>query len=107
MLSPELQDQLMEPACANQALHLAEICVVALESFDFVMERTHDSFLIRGAEVVSEVVEDLTAAAMRMLTIALHGDAETAAVALAEAMMTTRTLHEILPKYLPDPRLQN
>lgn len=94
-------DELLNPHCGNQALHLAEYCLVTLRTFEVVAENTTDVTLTVNADILETSALELTGLCLRMLVIACNGNRELASLALSDAMLTGRTLHESVSDHMP------
>lgn len=96
-----MENELLNPHCGNQFLHLAEYALVTLRSLDTVAEKGNVS-KPRMARTLEEAAIDITSACMRLLVIAVGGSNAIASTVMSEAMLSGKSLHEAWSNHLPE-----
>jgi hypothetical protein len=99
MSDETFHNELVNPHCGNQALHLAEYCLVTIRTFDTVLSNITDPRLIMTGDIADKAGEDLTGICLRMVVTACDGDRAMAVQVMGDAVEHGITLHESIMNY--------
>lgn len=99
MSDETFHNELVNPHCGNQALHLAEYILVTIRTFDTVLSNVTDPRLVMVGDVADKAGENLTGLCLQMTLIACEGEREMAVAVLGDAVEQGITLHESLQNY--------